>query len=105
MGIAHNRWRNARRKDRFAAQIDTPSETASDEPSPSRMADLRQDLEAALCRLSGDERTAVHLCYQQGLSHSETAAVVSWPIGTVKTHLARAKEKLRTHLAAWSHQT
>jgi DNA-directed RNA polymerase specialized sigma24 family protein len=44
----------------------------------------------------------LHLCYQQGLSHDEAASALVWPIGTVKTHLARGKEKLRTLLSAWN---
>jgi RNA polymerase sigma-70 factor (ECF subfamily) len=47
----------------------------------------------------------VHLCYQQGLSHSEIAAVLDWPLGTVKTNIARGKDKLRQLLAVWNPQT
>jgi len=30
--------------------------------------------------------------------------VLGWPIGTVKTHLARSKEKFRQLLATWNPQ-
>jgi RNA polymerase sigma-70 factor (ECF subfamily) len=45
---------------------------------------------------------ALHLAYDQGLSHPEIAVVAGWPIGTVKTNIARGKEKLRKILAPWN---
>jgi RNA polymerase sigma-70 factor (ECF subfamily) len=68
-------------------------------------ADLRHDLDAAMEQLSPDEQMAVHLFYKQGLSQPEIAEVAGWPLGTVKTHLSRGKEKLRRLLAAWNPQT
>lgn len=104
-GIAHNHWRNARRRQRSVAL--EPAHLASLDPMPAGAAasDLRHDLAQALRHLSDDERLAIHLAYQQGLSHAEAAAILGWPQGTVKTRLARAKEKLRTHLASWNPQT
>lgn len=105
LGIAHNHWRNARRRQRTVPV--EPEHLASLEPAPSPapLSDLRHDLDRALATLSEEERTALHLCYQQGLSHSEIAAVLQWPLGTVKTHLNRGKEKLRPLLAPWNPTT
>jgi RNA polymerase sigma-70 factor (ECF subfamily) len=105
LGIAHNHWRNARRKQR-----DVPLEAAQLEslelaPAAASTSDLRHDLAHAVRQLTRDQQTAVHLAYQQGLSHAEAAAVLGWPLGTVKTHLARGKDKLRTLLAPWNPQT
>lgn len=104
LGIAHNHWRNARRRQRehveFAEHHLPANETAPHAPAH----DLRHDLAVAVKALSADEQLAIHLGYQQGLSHSEIAALVDWPLGTVKTHLARGKEKLRHLLAAWNPQ-
>ena len=105
LGIAHNRWRNARRQQRVHVPLDPEEAVHATVPSPAPAADLRHDLANALRRLSPDEQTAVHLCYQQGLSHSEIAAVLDWPLGTVKTNIARGKEKLRQLLAVWNPQT
>lgn len=107
-GIAHNQFRNARRKRRDDANPSvTEQATLIDDAtsSASQRVELQQDLNAALSRLSDDERAAIHLHFQQGLSHGEIAAALEWPLGTVKTHLARAKEKLRPLLAAWNPQT
>jgi RNA polymerase sigma-70 factor (ECF subfamily) len=104
-GIAHNHWRNARRQQRGHGALTDHEAEKETLPSPARSADLRHDLAAALHQLLPDEQTALHLSYQQGLSHSEIAHVLGWPLGTVKTHLARSKEKLRQLLAAWNPQT
>ena len=104
LGIAHNHWRNAWRRRRETVPVD--EDTASGAlHAPTADVDLRHDLTLALQHLSPDEQVAIHLGYQQGLSHQEIAVLLEWPLGTVKTHLARAKEKLRHHLAAWNPQT
>jgi RNA polymerase sigma factor (sigma-70 family) len=105
LGIAHNHWRNARRKQRSVPLESGHLETLEPQPAAAAASDLRHDLAQAVRQLSTDEQTAVHLTYQQGLSHSEVAAVVGWPLGTVKTHLARGKDKLRILLAPWNPQT
>lgn len=105
LGIAHNHWRNARRKQREVALEAAHLDNLETAPPAARTSDLRQDLTQAMQRLDPDEQTALHLTYQQGLSHSEIATVLGWPLGTVKTHLARSKEKLRTLLAAWNPTT
>lgn len=103
LGIAHNHWRNARRKIRDEVEW---SDASSPAPATAVAAsDLRQDLDSALASLTAEERLAIHLGYDQGLSHSEIAALADWPLGTVKTHLARSKAKLRHLLAAWNPQT
>lgn len=106
LGIAHNHWRNARRKQREHAPLEAAeASTAAAVPAGAALSDLQQDLDIALRQLSADEQLALHLAYQQGLSHGEIAALLDWPLGTVKTHLARSKEKLRHLLAAWNPQT
>ena len=105
LGIAHNHWRNARRKPRTVSV--EPEHLAALEPVPSSapLSDLRHDLDRALRTLAEEERTALHLCFQQGLSHSEFAVVLQWPLGRVKTHLNRGKVKLRPLLASWNPTT
>ena len=102
LGIAHNHWRNARRRQR--TQPLQPGHLDTLEPTPSSvpLSDLRADLDRALTSLAPDEQTTLHLCYQQGFSHSEIAAILGWPLGTVKTHLNRGKEKLRPLLVSWN---
>lgn len=57
------------------------------------------DLQKALAALSTVERTAVLLCDAAGFSHAEAAAAMAAPLGTVKTYVLRAREKLRAVMA------
>ena len=104
LGIAHNHWRNARRRDRANLPLDAAPEAAAP-TDDARSSDLRHDLALALRQLSPDAQHILHLHYQQGLTHHEIASVLDQPLGTVKTHLARSKETLRHHLAAWNPAT
>ena len=67
-----------------------------------RGASLRLDMERALAVLSDAERAAIVQCYHNDLSHEEAAYVLNCPVGTVKTHILRAKQKLKSRLAAWA---
>ena len=49
-------------------------------------------------RLPGQLRSLVILCYLEGLTHEQASAKLSWPVGTVRSRLARAREILRTRL-------
>jgi len=55
----------------------------------------------ALSSLPLNERSAILLCCQNGLSHDEAARVLEIPLGTVKTNVLRGREKLKRMLAAW----
>lgn len=56
---------------------------------------LRHDLTRAMGRLPAEERAALALTYGQDISHEEAAAILQWPLGTLKTQVARAKAHLR----------
>jgi len=48
-----------------------------------------------LARLSEAERAALVLCEGHGWTHAETAELLSMPLGTLKSTVARAKAKCR----------
>ena len=62
-------------------------------------ADAAIDLDEALKTLGPAERLCVTLCFGAGLSHSEAAEALNVPLGTVKSHVKRGLDKLRTRLA------
>ena len=97
-GIAINEFRSmARQKKELALEdVEGPS---LEEPAAVRDSHLRMDLTEALKLLNSNERAAVVLCCQNGLSHEEAAQVLDCPLGTVKTNVLRGKEKLRKRLA------
>ena len=63
---------------------------------------LKIDLERAMARAVRGERAAIVQCYHNDLSHEEAAYVLGCPVGTVKTHVLRGKQKLKRALAAWA---
>ena len=52
--------------------------------------------------LTEGERAAIVQCYHNDLTHEEAAYVLDCPVGTVKTHVLRGKQKLKLALAAWA---
>lgn len=81
--------------DATAASFDARS--ASRAPMPA----LRHDLERALDVLNVEEREALALAFGQDLTHEEAAAVLGCPLGTLKSRIKRALEKLEPRMAAW----
>ncbi len=74
--------------------------TAAPTPPDAVEADeTRTELAAAIATLPPDERAAVLLAYEEGLTQSEVAARLGWPLGTVKTRTRRALRRLRVTLA------
>lgn len=61
-------------------------------------ADLAVALGAAIARLRPEYREVVALRFEQGLAYQEIAEVTGLPLGTVKTHLFRARKELVSHL-------
>ena len=98
-GIAVNEFRGAARKRKELLLEEMEAVTVGPEPSAATDSALRLDLTAALKRLNSEERAAIVLCCQNGLSHEEAAQVLDCPLGTVKTNILRGKEKLKRWLS------
>jgi RNA polymerase sigma-70 factor (ECF subfamily) len=88
------RWRREARAELLAEGSD-----ADDPPAAGVGADARIDLDDALKSLAQAERICVSLCYGVGLSHAEAAAALNAPLGTVKSHVKRGLDKLRSRLS------
>jgi RNA polymerase sigma-70 factor (ECF subfamily) len=117
---AVDRLRAARRHDRAAAfstfagaedddgsvaewlvAAGSPVAMAGAEASPERAItdrETRRSLAAALATLEPQERAVIELAYAAGLSQSEVAERLGWPLGTVKTRTRRALRRLRDRL-------
>jgi len=77
-------------------------ERADSGPGPEQSVialDEARRLRAAIEALPQKYRTVITLYHLQGQHYEEIAAVLGVPMGTVKTHLFRAKEQLRRLLA------
>ena len=78
--------------------VDLPSP----EPDPYRNvegSDIRESVRAALRALPEEQRQPLELGYFNGLSQSEIAEATGEPLGTVKTRMRLAMQKLREPLA------
>jgi RNA polymerase sigma-70 factor (ECF subfamily) len=99
--IAYNVFVNHRTRGKQLAALPEGFESHAPAPdselSASRQ-DLRRDLAGAIGILPERYRAVVTLHYLQDVSYPEIAEVLDLPIGTVKTHLHRAKKLLREHL-------
>lgn len=65
-------------------------------------AEDRLALEKALATLPEDQRACVTLCLGQGWSHPEAAEALGLPLGTVKSHVTRGRERLLSVLGGAS---
>jgi RNA polymerase sigma-70 factor (ECF subfamily) len=74
---------------------------ASAEPLPDEAVaekERQQRVQAALAELPPDQREVVSLAYLEGLSHSEIAERLGVPLGTVKSRMRIAYQKIRQAL-------
>ena len=60
--------------------------------------DLRPVLDEEIARLPEKYRAPVVLCFLEGQTHEEAARQLRWPLGTVKSRLARARARLQGRL-------
>ena len=63
-------------------------------------AEVRDAVATALATMPEVERTVIILAYREGLTQSEIAERLDWPLGTVKTRTRRALAHLRYALEA-----
>jgi RNA polymerase sigma-70 factor (ECF subfamily) len=84
---SQRRWfRQARRE---TAWRDTTAVEAHPPAEETRVA-----LAKALAALPLDQRAAVVLCLAHGFTHVEAAEILRLPLGTVKSHVSRGRDKL-----------
>ena len=59
----------------------------------------REEVQQALAQLSAEQRRVIALRYGADLTEADIARVLGWPVGTVKSRLNRARERLRMLLS------
>ncbi len=73
------------------------------QPSPEETASVHlqeKTVREAIATLPAEQRQALALAYFKGYSHSEIAEALNLPVGTVKTRIRLAMQKLRQVLAS-----
>ena len=108
--IAHNTAIDAMRRARpshaalgsgDATSADAPEEPSTPPaPDPVERRELGNALEAALGELRPDQRAAIVLRYESGLSFDEIGTVLGVPEVTARSHVHRARKELARLLTA-----
>ncbi|MGZ3297873.1 MAG: RNA polymerase sigma factor [Asticcacaulis sp.] len=96
-GIAWRKAANDRRRlSRQGARDGQWTELQPQTVSPGD--DARLSVQAALQTLPVDMRAAVSLCVAGDYSHSEAADILGLPLGTIKSHILKGRERLSSLL-------
>lgn len=100
--IARNRCCNSirRRQMELPGDLDQPAPGPLPEESATQR-ELWQQLSGALEKLPLAQRTAFVLAEIQNLPYSEIAAIEGIEVGTVKSRVGRARDRLRQILKSW----
>ena len=100
--LTRSRALDRRRRESLRQQREEPLEVAASTPSAaptpeewSSERDIQRAVQSALALLCPKQRQVIEITYYEGLSHSEIAAKLGQPLGTVKTRIRTAMVALR----------
>lgn len=98
--IARNRRIDALRKSRRPEPEDLPwgPEAEPDQAEAMEMQQETDRLGAALAQLPSKQRALIERAYYGDLTHSEIAAETGLPLGTIKSRIRLALDRLRHHM-------
>ncbi|MES1202126.1 MAG: sigma-70 family RNA polymerase sigma factor [Pseudomonadota bacterium] len=100
--IARNCWIDRLRREKvelaYRNTADQDEAVESDAEETVMQTEREARVEAAMRLLSEDQRAVVRLSFFEDKTHTEIAAALSQPLGTVKSRLRLAMAKLRTQL-------
>jgi RNA polymerase sigma-70 factor (ECF subfamily) len=91
-GIAWRKYREGKRG--WLRLLKRESRSVSEETDFAPDPGLKLDLVKAASTLPPEQRAAIFLCLGAEFTHSEAAEALALPVGTVKSHIARGREKL-----------
>ncbi len=98
-GVAFQSWRRGRRaQGRRQVRETAYAELADTQTEAPRDVVARLALRQAMDDLPAYQRAALALCLGQDFTHAEAAEVLRLPLGTVKSHVARGRVRLRAAL-------
>ena len=92
-----------RRQGRLQRKLQLLRADARPQPDVTAQVDLRDALVRMLVQLPPRQRAVLVLRYWEQLSEAETAAVLGWPEGTVKSAASRGLRRLRELSDGWQY--
>jgi RNA polymerase sigma-70 factor (ECF subfamily) len=95
------RTRGRRRRHETAGEEsarDLPADEGRDPALMAQLSDERQKVRRALTSLPPEQRRVIEMAYYGGYTQQEIAELLSQPLGTVKTRIRLAMQKLRVAL-------
>jgi len=104
--VAYTTFLQAKRKSKRYSEVleQVGYVTSVDSASYTSDANELTDLDKFLAILSEEERVIMIFSYACGLSHREISDATSMPVGTVKSVIFRAKERIRTSFEIEDHK-
>lgn len=98
--IARRRIIDRTRRNRARPTMESLPETLTSDDegaveSRAERADESDRAQAALARLGADQQQVIRLAVLEGRTHTEVAAAMEMPLGTVKTHVRRGLIRMR----------
>jgi RNA polymerase sigma-70 factor (ECF subfamily) len=103
LGIVRNRAIDLLRRELLQPPplpLEPPSDAAADETGVEALRrEAAREVRGALSVLPADQVRVIELAYFGGLTHSEIAAMLNMPLGTVKGRMRLGMEKIRAQLA------
>jgi RNA polymerase sigma factor (sigma-70 family) len=98
--IAYRQFLQFTRKHRHQEVMADPPDTGFD-PRPAMDAEILLPL--MMRQVSAEERACLTLAHALGLSHAEITAVTGLPLGSVKSHILRGRQKLQQWMNEHDH--
>lgn len=98
-GITTRRCADVIRANIRKRRLDADTAAGRSREEPGLTPDTQIDLTTAIRELPLTHRAVVHLFYRDEMSVEQIASILEIPVGTVKSRLHSAREKLREHMS------
>lgn len=79
----------------LSSQVPLDSDSHMEQADLQEQVAQREEVQQALAQLDAEQRRVIALRYGADLTEIDIAQVLGWPVGTVKSRLNRARERLR----------